>query len=934
MPSKPNLSILATLSFIVLLLGTDTFAQSGMSHSDVPVYRLPAQNNQLLAEAAALEMRSTPAPPRFAKSFAVDITPWRHGRWVTATNDTAIWQLRIESPTAYSLNLGFSELNLPPGARLYLFDTDEKRRHGPFQPNKNDGYSELWTPVIPGPSLLVEVRLPRNQQSDLQLRLSTINHDFKGFTTTLGNSGNCNLDVVCGSEEGWGMVDNYRDIIQSVGLYTVEGNRYCTGFLVNTTRNDCQPVFMTANHCEVNADNAVTMVVYWNFNNSFCREPGSIQAGGKGDGFLTDFNIGSRYLAGYEQSDFTLVELLDSVSSTANAYFAGWDARSSLAISESVCIHHPNTQEKRISFEFDQVYRGRWGEGSVAFPDGDHLIVGNWEVGTTEAGSSGAPLFNNFGRVIGQLRGGIASCDNDDYDTFGWFHASWEGGGTPKTRLKDWLDPENTGVLTIPGHWQSECDRLTLKSAVTPILCPGDSTEVEVRIGYRFTEDVQLNAMATGGDLELSFDRKIYSPGDTARLTVKSNSVVKETLAFVDVNALSSNDESDSLNFTVRLSRPPGALQAVYPAAGAQDVPIDTVFRWQSDPLIDQYQVLLIRDEPPFDTLIDQTSGQVFLAPPDLGFGKRYRWEVRAINRCGTYLSDFGSFQTLPDIRLNTSTEFIKACKGDTASFDLAIGSGYEEPVQLTYEVQPENEASLEVVFDPDAVRPGNTVRIQLENYNQLPVGAYQLTLKVGDMKRLGTRTIVIFVQETPRAPILLTPQPDTGMLEDRPIFSWTPATEEVTYSFVVATDPGFQNRVQETELLGLQVQCNQPLAPGKYYWRVVASNECGVATSQTNELSIQTRAIGSLGDGLEVGFAPNPTTGKITLFFSRPATNASPIRLELFNMQGRLLQEITGVPETATWEVDLRNYSNGVYILRLQQAGNNYLKRVLLHRG
>ena len=35
---------------------------------------------------------------------------------------------------------------------------------------------------------------------------------------------------------------------------------------------------------------------------------------------------------------------------------------------------------------------------------------GGWELGVTEGGSSGSPLFDQNGRIIGQLFGGTATC--------------------------------------------------------------------------------------------------------------------------------------------------------------------------------------------------------------------------------------------------------------------------------------------------------------------------------------------------------------------------------------------------------------------------------------------------------------------------------------------------------------------------------------------
>ena len=70
-------------------------------------------------------------------------------------------------------------------------------------------------------------------------------------------------------------------------------------------------------------------------------------------------------------------------------------------------------------------------------------------MGVTEQGSSGGPLFDQNGRIIGQLFAGSAACsgtiDNDGYDVFGRFAISWEKGTTPQTRLQDWLDPNGVG---------------------------------------------------------------------------------------------------------------------------------------------------------------------------------------------------------------------------------------------------------------------------------------------------------------------------------------------------------------------------------------------------------------------------------------------------------------------------------------------------------
>ena len=74
-----------------------------------------------------------------------------------------------------------------------------------------------------------------------------------------------------------------------------------------------------------------------------------------------------------------------------------------------------------------------------------------WDHGATEGGSSGSPLFDQDGRIIGQLHGGDSFCYEGGSDWYGRLSRSWTGGGTASTGLKDWLDPLDTGATTLDG---------------------------------------------------------------------------------------------------------------------------------------------------------------------------------------------------------------------------------------------------------------------------------------------------------------------------------------------------------------------------------------------------------------------------------------------------------------------------------------------------
>lgn len=384
-------------------------------------------------------------PYRFAITKDVYVTPDAIGTWEALPDGRMLWRLRVLADGATSINLGFGEFSLPEGALLWLYSPDASRRIRPFTAADNDAHGEFWTPVLLGGELVIELTVRPETQHDLRLTLTTIGHGYRGFGTKGIYdgylSGACNVDVVCSEGDDWQL--DYP----AIGAMQLGGNLLCSGSMVNDTSSSLTPHWLTAKHCGLSAGNAASLVVYWNYQNSFCRPPGSAASGGPGDGTLTQFNSGSTWRAGYTPSDFTLVEFDDDPDPAWNVSFAGWD-RSGVDASSAVAIHHPNVQEKRISFENQPTTTTSY-LGNPVPGDGTHVRIEDWDLGTTEPGSSGSPLFDQNHRIIGQLHGGYASCTSQTSDWYGKFAVSFTGGGSPSSRLSDWLDPGNTGVQTV-----------------------------------------------------------------------------------------------------------------------------------------------------------------------------------------------------------------------------------------------------------------------------------------------------------------------------------------------------------------------------------------------------------------------------------------------------------------------------------------------------
>ncbi|MEO2148744.1 MAG: dockerin type I repeat-containing protein [bacterium] len=419
----------------VLFLGS-TLASADISLKDVPVVEVPALDLESLT-LEDIDRDRAGLAPRYAVPQSVDIRPSTHGQWSKLDDQTAVWRLRAHCKNAISMNFGFSRWLVPVEGQMKLYNIDRTHRVRPFTVDDIQDSGVLWTPAVAGNDVVIEITcaLEDRWMIDQEVELTSINPGYRGFHQNFGvpsstntgpsMSGSCNVDVVCPQSAGW------ENEIDCVGVISSGGFLFCTGFMVNNTAQDGTPFFMTADHCGVTGGNAGSLVVYWNYQNSTCRPPGSASSGGPGNGTLNQFSSGAIFRSGSSTSDYTLVELTSPPNPSYGVSFCGWDASTSQPTS-AVGIHHPGVEEKRISFE-----------NQAPSLSTNFVTVNDWDLGTTEPGSSGSPLFDQNHRVIGQLCCGTAACGNNFSDDYGRFSRSWGLG------LGAWLDSAGTGQLTI-----------------------------------------------------------------------------------------------------------------------------------------------------------------------------------------------------------------------------------------------------------------------------------------------------------------------------------------------------------------------------------------------------------------------------------------------------------------------------------------------------
>lgn len=449
------------------------------SIDDLPRSAFPALDMaRIEAEDALADRKGNPGGVRYAIPQKVSVTPERDGLWESLDADRMVWRYRITAANAKSLNLGFSEYWMPAGGSLSIYASSLKTGIGPFTEADNETHRQLWTPLILSNDVLIEVIVAHAKRADLKLELRQVGFGYRAFGVApkACKSGSCNMDVAC-----LGANDPWQENRRAVGAMSSGGSRFCTGSLLNNTRNNRRMLFATATHCQITASNAASLVVVWNFDSPQCRAPGSAASGSNAVvGPTNQFQTGAIFLGqtndpfvpgaspANSRSDFTLVELDDPATPAHRLFWAGWNRAAAAAqcSASQLCasIHHPDGDEKRITYSRTPLV-----SAGIANAAGVHWLV-QWDSnpprlpnipaaspnpppGVTEPGSSGSPLYNAQRQLVGVLSGGASFCGvgvgglNDQYGTLN--HA-WSGLPAPNA-MNAYLDPGNTGAIAING---------------------------------------------------------------------------------------------------------------------------------------------------------------------------------------------------------------------------------------------------------------------------------------------------------------------------------------------------------------------------------------------------------------------------------------------------------------------------------------------------
>lgn len=424
--------------------------------NDINTYEIPYLNNDSLFRAHNNGKSIDELKMDYVHGFVYDNVPFSiktkgtkidlgHGAlWIYKINSVSAGSLtvNIKCPTLYKGNyLAFiatdTSINLIQPPRLYQAD-DLLDRH------KKRGLSEIAN----GKSLVIEYYEPHSLQKGEDIFINRIIYKFVDFGNRISNLENtgqlksggwgssanseCQYDVSCAEVSGW--KNEASSVVYIKMEYAIDRNldglveyyrRNGTGVFLNKVGDYADtenPLVLTAGHLYSStlADgNTVDIVnsfetfeVYTAYENSECNEV-DINRGLQLPGDFSRIYLGSDFNVLPSESSYSACMDYAILEATAKAEdlsyydveFAGWSTNYNLHNSSNTgytCIHHPGGDVKKINKDNHKAYDVFSGDFNLYF-----------DVGVSESGTSGAPIFNNARQVVGWAAGAsnLAGCE-------------------------------------------------------------------------------------------------------------------------------------------------------------------------------------------------------------------------------------------------------------------------------------------------------------------------------------------------------------------------------------------------------------------------------------------------------------------------------------------------------------------------------------------
>jgi hypothetical protein len=344
-----------------------------------------------------------------------------------ATTDSGyVWTAAAESANATALRLHFTRFSLPEGAGLFIYGVNGEA-FGPYTgrgPNRNGNF---WSHTVTGPVVYMQIRhsgpVTKKKLKKTGFVIKDVAHLGRKFllpflqrpTEPLQQqiealcsfNAPCIEDAKCYGSSTWSVINDARYAYAHMQFVSGMYIYICTGGLLNDTDTTTWiPYFLTANHCISTASEANSLECYWQFWTSSCGGACYDPVG------AVPRTLGSDIMATGSTSDYTLLKLDESPPSGST--FLGWTSAAVANTNnfELYRISHPLGAPQAFSKHLVDTSKptcSGWPRGA--------WIYSRDVIGATEGGSSGSPVCNDSGQVVGQLSGSCGYNVNDPCDS-------------------------------------------------------------------------------------------------------------------------------------------------------------------------------------------------------------------------------------------------------------------------------------------------------------------------------------------------------------------------------------------------------------------------------------------------------------------------------------------------------------------------------------
>lgn len=440
---------------IYLLLFTCFIAYAQLESEGEPMpFQIPPTTYNRTASAFFREVRvdTTQALPTRNRNYvvgqvaAVDFNTQIDGIWETSNNGMRVWRMGVVCPKAASVSVVLNELHIPQGSKIFVYNPRQTHVLGAFGAENQNEQGILPIRPIPGDSLVIEYQEPADCAFQGSFGIERVAHNRRTNTFNVSNT--------CSPHASWmPELPLQKQAVCMLYIVSSVDSYYGSGCLINNTEG--KPYVYTAAHCLTSLEDATRTIFYFNY--TVAAQDSTIQG-------TQECTIAGSVAKAWEESlDMALLELNQMPPKDYRPYLAGW-TRAKKPEPPLICIQHPFGDSKKMSYEQQIPLVSNYGGYFPGAITNGWWFISKWEKGVTEKGSSGSPLFDKQGLIIGALSGGSSTCYMPANDYFARLDTAWAHYSEPNRQLAHWLSPNDATLKQLEGKdpYEAEnCQRLT-----------------------------------------------------------------------------------------------------------------------------------------------------------------------------------------------------------------------------------------------------------------------------------------------------------------------------------------------------------------------------------------------------------------------------------------------------------------------------------------